>query len=82
MSIEKKKKKFQMPSAMIVLFAVLVFVAVLTWIVPVSVVKTDANGKSTVVYSASFDADGKVVKGTGTIEAIGQRIRAVLDEIA
>lgn len=66
MSIEKKKKKFQMPSAMIVLFAVLVFVAVLTWIVPVSVVKTDANGKSTVVYNASFDAKGKVVKGTGT----------------
>lgn len=51
---------------MIVLFSVLVFVAVLTWIVPVSVVKNGDNGKSTVVYNASFDANGKVVKGAGT----------------
>ncbi len=40
---EKKmsKKKFKMPSALILLFIVLVFVAILTWFIPTSVMTTD-----------------------------------------
>lgn len=35
------KKKFKMPSALILLFIVLVFVAILTWFIPTSVMTTD-----------------------------------------
>lgn len=62
-----KKRKFQMPGSMVLLFFVLIFVAVLTWIVPVSVVTKDPDtGERIVHYDASFDADGNVVEGTGT----------------
>lgn len=62
-----KKRKFQMPGSMVLLFFVLIFVAVLTWIVPISVVTKDPDtGERIVHYNASFDADGNVVEGTGT----------------
>ena len=64
-----KKFKFKMPSAMILLFIVLLFVSVLTWIVPTSVMTTDENGESVICYNASFDEEGNVVEGTGTSPA-------------
>lgn len=61
------KKTFKMPSALILLFIVLVFVAVLTWFIPTSVMITDeSTGESQICYNASFDEDGEVVEGTGT----------------
>lgn len=64
-----KKKKFKMPSAMILLFIVLVFVAVLTWFIPTSVVTTNEAGEKIIHYNASLDADGEVIEGTGTSPA-------------
>ena len=61
-----KKKKFQMPGSMVLLFFVLIFVAMLTWFIPVSVVTRSETGERIVHYNASFDADGNVVEGTGT----------------
>lgn len=63
------KKRFKMPSAMILLFLVLVFVAVMTWFIPTSVMMTDETGDSTIIYNASLDADGEVVEGNGTAPA-------------
>lgn len=61
------KKKFKMPSAMILLFIVLVFVAVLTWFVPNSVMVTDEEtGENTICYNASFDENGEVITDFGT----------------
>lgn len=56
-----------MPSALILLFIVLVFVAILTWFIPTSVMTTDEKtGENVICYNASLDEDGNVVKGTGT----------------
>ncbi|MCI8640054.1 MAG: YfcC family protein [Coprococcus sp.] len=63
------KKKFKMPSAMILLFMVLVFVAILTWFVPTSVMTADENGENVIYYNASFDAEGGVVEDAGTAPA-------------
>lgn len=61
------KKKLKMPSALILLFIVLVFVAILTWFIPTSVMTTDEKtGENVICYNASLDEDGNVVKGTGT----------------
>ena len=61
------KKKFKMPSALILLFIVLVFVAILTWFIPTSVMTTDEKtGENVICYNASFDENGDVVRGTGT----------------
>ncbi len=62
---EKKRKKFQMPGSMILLFFVLIFVALLTWFVPVSVSTTDENGERIIHYNAVFDEDGNVVENAG-----------------
>ena len=40
-----KKKKFQMPGSMVLLFFVLIFVAMLTWFIPVSVVTRSETGE-------------------------------------
>ena len=45
-----KKRKFQMPGSMVLLFFVLIFVAVLTWIVPVSVVTKDPDTGERIVH--------------------------------
>lgn len=58
------KKKFKMPSALILLFIVLVFVAILTWFIPTSVMTTDEKtGENVICYNASFDENGDVVRG-------------------
>ena len=64
----KSKKKFQMPSSMVLLFFVLIFVAVLTWFIPTSVV-TKEDGVRVIHYNATFDADGNVVENAGTSPA-------------
>ena len=56
-----------MPSALILLFIVLVFVAILTWFIPTSVITTDEKTEENIIcYNASFDENGDVVRGTGT----------------
>lgn len=60
------QKKFKMPGSMILLFFVLIFVAVMTWFIPVSVVTRNDDGERIVHYNASFDADGNVVENAGT----------------
>lgn len=65
----KGKSKFQMPPALIIVTIFLLFIAVLTWFVPTSVVVTKDNGEQKIVYNAAFDADGKVVKDAGTSPA-------------
>lgn len=57
-------KKFKMPSAYTIVFLFLIATAILTWIIPTSVVVTN-NGVKEVIYNASFDADGNVLKGMG-----------------
>ena len=67
MGKKMSKKKFKMPSALILLFIVLVFVAILTWFIPTSVMTTDEKtGENVICYNASFDENGDVVRGTGT----------------
>ena len=50
------------------LFFVLIFVAVLTWFIPTSVV-TKEDGVRVIHYNATFDADGNVVENAGTSPA-------------
>ena len=64
----KQKRKFQMPSSMVLLFFVLIFVAILTWFIPTSVVTVE-NGVKTVHFNAAFDADGNVIENAGTSPA-------------
>ena len=67
MGKKMSKKKFKMPSALILLFIVLVFVAILTWFIPTSVMTTDEKtGENVICYNASFDENGDVVRDTGT----------------
>lgn len=63
---KEKKRKFQMPSAMILLFIVLVFVAFLTWFIPTSVVTIGDGGERMIHFNAAFDAEGNVMNGAGT----------------
>ena len=65
--MSKNKRKFQMPSAMILLFIVLILVSILTWFIPTSVVTTSETGERIIHYNAAFDADGNVVENAGTI---------------
>ena len=64
--MSKNKRKFQMPSAMILLFIVLILVSILTWFIPTSVVTTSETGERIIHYNAAFDADGNVVENAGT----------------
>jgi len=57
-------KKFKMPSAYTIVFIFLVITAILTWIVPTSVV-VENEGVKEVIFNASFDGDGNVLKGAG-----------------
>ncbi|WP_426710535.1 YfcC family protein [Cetobacterium sp. SF1] len=57
-------KKSKMPSAYTIVFIFLILTAILTWIVPTSVVVSN-NGIKEVVYNASFDANGNVLAGAG-----------------
>ncbi|WP_191988176.1 YfcC family protein [Levilactobacillus enshiensis] len=42
----KKRKKFQMPNTYVIIFLVLVFVAILTWIIPGGAYKLDSSGNA------------------------------------
>ena len=55
------KKKFQMPSALMIVTIFLMIVGLLTWFVPTSVV---VDGE--IIYNAAFDADGNVIENAGT----------------
>lgn len=61
----KKKKKFAMPTSLVLLFMVLIVVTVMTWFVPTSVVTISETGERIVHYNATFDADGNVVEDAG-----------------
>lgn len=60
------KKKYKMPGSMILLFFVLIFVAAMTWFIPVSVVTRNDEGERIVHYNATFDSDGNVIENAGT----------------
>lgn len=62
----KKKKKLQMPSSMILLFIVLIFVSIMTWFIPTSVVTISETGERIVHYNAAFDSAGNVIENAGT----------------
>ena len=64
--MKKHKKKSQMPGSMILLFFVLIFVAVLTWFIPTSVVTIGENGERTVHYNAAFNDAGEIIENAGT----------------
>ena len=51
---------------MILLFFVLIFVAVLTWFIPTSVVTIGENGERTVHYNAAFNDAGEIIENAGT----------------
>ncbi len=59
-------KKFKMPTALTIVTIFLAIVAILTWIVPTSVVVTDDDGNKVIHYNAAFDGDGNVVEDAGT----------------
>ena len=59
-------KKFKMPAALTIVTIFLAIVAILTWIVPTSVVVTDEDGNKVIHYNAAFDGDGNVVEDAGT----------------
>ena len=54
-------KKFKMPTALGIVMIFLAIVAVLTWIVPTSVV---VDGE--IIFNAAFDGDGNVIENAGT----------------
>lgn len=62
----KEKKHFKMPSAIVLLFMVLVAVAIVTWFVPTSVAVTAEDGTQEIIFNAALDADGNVIENAGT----------------
>lgn len=68
--MEKKKRKFQMPTAITIVMIFLAIVALLTWVVPTSVVVTDEAGNSQIIYNAAFDEDGNIIENAGTSETV------------
>lgn len=56
-----KKKRFQMPSALMIVMIFLGIVGLLTWFIPTSVV---VDGE--IIFNAAFDADGNVIENAGT----------------
>ncbi|MGL6101450.1 MAG: YfcC family protein, partial [Fusobacteriaceae bacterium] len=63
--MKKEKKMF---SAYTIVFVFLIITAILTWIVPQSVI-LDNNGVKEVIYNAVFNDAGEVIKGAGRIPA-------------
>ena len=61
MSNNLNKKKFQMPSALMIVMIFLGIVGLMTWFVPTSVV---VDGE--IIFNAAFDADGNVIENAGT----------------
>ena len=54
-----------MLSAYTIVFIFLLITAVLTWIVPQSVVVTNESGIQEVIYNAIFDSNGEIIRGVG-----------------
>lgn len=63
--MEKKKENFK-PTAVTIVMIFLAIVALLTWVVPTSVVVTDEAGTSQIIYNAASDEDGNVIENAGT----------------
>ena len=61
----KEKKHIKMPSAIVLLFMVLVAVAIVTWFVPTSVAVTAEDGTQEIIFNAALDADGNVIENAG-----------------
>ena len=57
--------KKKMLSAYTIVFIFLLITAVLTWIVPQSVVVTNESGIQEVIYNAIFDSNGEIIRGVG-----------------
>ena len=57
--------KKKMLSAYTIVFIFLLITAVLTWIVPQSIVVTNENGIQEVIYNAIFDSNGEIIRGVG-----------------
>lgn len=55
--------KKKMLSAYTIVFIFLLITAVLTWIVPQSVVVTNESGIQEVIYNAIFDSNGEIIRG-------------------
>ncbi len=60
------KKKFTMPSALMIVLIFLFIVALMTWFVPTSVVVENADGVKEIIFNAAFDGDGNVIENAGT----------------
>ncbi len=58
----KKKHKFKMPSAYVIVFVVLIIVVALTYFIPVSVHDPDTGE---VIYNAAIDENGEIVHDVG-----------------
>lgn len=58
-------KSKKMLSAYTIVFIFLIVTAILTWVVPQSVVITNENGVQEVVYNAIFGENGEVITGVG-----------------
>ena len=59
---KKAKKKFQMPSAYVIVFLVLILITVLTYFIPVSMRDDSGN----VIFNAMFDKDnGQIINNVG-----------------
>jgi len=58
----KKKPRFKMPSAYVIVFAVLIIVVILTYFIPVSVHDPETGE---VVYNAMLGEDGEVIHDAG-----------------
>lgn len=58
------KKKSNMLSAYTIVFIFLIITAALTWFVPTSVVVNN-NGIKEVIYNASLDANGEIIRNAG-----------------
>ncbi len=59
-------KKLKLPPSLIIVYMFLLFVALLTWVVPVSVVTVSDDGVKEVHYNASLDDDGNIIEDYGT----------------
>ena len=63
---KEKKKKFTLPPSLILLFAVLALMVVLTWFVPVSTVTVNEAGDRVVHFNAMLAEDGTLIENVGT----------------
>ncbi|MGL4676774.1 MAG: YfcC family protein [Brevinema sp.] len=63
-------KERKMLSAYSIVFIFLIITAILTWIVPPSVVVTDENGTKEIIYNAIMLSSGEIITNAG-VQAVG-----------